>query len=157
MSTLSPVLALLRAAHFLHQSTHWTVRGSNFFADHQLFDLLYNALPEEIDTLAEKMVNQAGEDSVNPATQVAMMHQSLGFWLLHPDPIQRAIQIERDIQEAVVAARKSMSEQGLLTVGLDNFLAGLADSHEKALYLLGQRSKTAHYLVQKVASRYLGR
>ena len=59
----------------------------------------------------------------------------------NPDALaKRALEVERAIQEGISAARQTLDEIGALSYGLDNFLAGLADGHEKALYLLSRRT-----------------
>jgi hypothetical protein len=46
---------------------------------------------------------------------------------------------ELAIQDGISAARQTLQEQGRLSLGMDNFLAQLADDHETALYKLRQR------------------
>jgi DNA-binding ferritin-like protein len=54
MNILLQLLAILRALQWSHQTAHWKVRGEPFYGDHLLFQKLYEAVGEEIDTLAEK-------------------------------------------------------------------------------------------------------
>lgn len=154
---LAPLLALLRAAHLSHWTTHWTVEGTAFFADHQLFDQLYNALPGEIDTLAEKSVFLLGADVVDLKEQLALMLECSQYWLTERNLYTRALLVENDIQEAIKAAKKTLADNNMLSLGLDNFLAQMADDHEKAKYLLGQRLKQEKVasMAQRIASRWV--
>ena len=138
------LLALLRAARLVHQTAHHLSSGPNFAADHALYGELYEALGDEIDTLAEKAVYMGAPlDAADLAERVAQLTQRLSPTgaRTNPDALaKRALEVERAIQEGISAARQTLDEVGALSYGLDNFLAGLADNHEKALYLLSRRT-----------------
>jgi DNA-binding ferritin-like protein len=155
---LSSLLALLRAAHQAHWTAHWSVEGTSFYADHELLGRLYNAIPGEIDGLAEKIVAIHGAAAVSLVDQLALMHVYGEKWAsvspMDPNPIRRAMIIESDIQEAIKVVRDALKAQDALPLGLDNFLSGVADAHETALYLLGQRSKDSA-MAARVASRHM--
>lgn len=139
MQHLFNLLAVLRAAQMSHHHAHWCVKGEAFFADHELFSDLYTSMDSEIDTLAEKSVNQFGVKVVDLCAQLAMMHKCAETWDSEPDLYRRALEIEQGIQRAIVHCRKALDADDALSLGLDNFLVGIADSHEKPLYLLGRR------------------
>lgn len=152
---LGNLLACLKAAHHAHWTAHWTSEGGNSYSDHLLFDKLYSAIPEEIDGLAEKIVAMYGAAGVALPEQMLEMARYINKWLIdYPSLVSQASAIEADIQEAIETARNAMEAEGALTLGLDNFLQGLADSHETPQYLLGQRLRDS---VSRVAAKFLSR
>ena len=152
---LSSFLALLRAAHQAHWTAHWTVSGDNFYGDHLMFERLYTSITAEIDGLAEKIVKMCGPESVRLSDQLAMMHKLANRWETQPDAIARAEMIESDIQIEVDAVHAVLKREGVMTMGMDNFLQGVADAHETPEYLLGQRSSITKSLVERVANAYV--
>lgn len=142
---LSELLSFLRALHFLHWTSHWQVRGLSFYADHQLLERLYTAIPAEIDVLAEKLVQVDGVDSVNPIAQMDGMRLWLDRWTSEPNLYQRSLLAEQDLQGLVRQVYEDVKASGSMSLGLDDFLMSLANDHETHLYLLQQRclSKTA--------------
>jgi len=137
LSALQHLLALLRAIHFSHTTSHWQVRGLPFFGDHRMMERLYHAVEGEIDALAEKLVGEFGPESVAPAAQAAQVAA-----LLAPfggvTPIDRALALEDLLQATLRATYQSLKGEGM-SLGLDDFLMATANSHESALYLLRQR------------------
>ena len=51
---LVAVLVSLRALALLHQTHHWLSDGPEYYADHLLFERLYNETVEEIDAIGER-------------------------------------------------------------------------------------------------------
>ncbi len=155
------LLALLRAVGWSHWTAHWQTEGPEFYADHQLFDRLYGTTIGEIDQLAEKLVAKYGAEAVHPVGQANLMTTALVDWSSEGDPIQRALWAERALQIGIKACREQAKEDGELSLGMEDFLAGLANKHEEHLYLLGQRGKGrtasqrwASSLVERVAARH---
>jgi DNA-binding ferritin-like protein len=58
-SLLRSLLSLLRALDWHYRTAHWQVWGEAQYGDHLMFQRFYEAMPDEIDTLAEKMVGIA--------------------------------------------------------------------------------------------------
>lgn len=153
---LALLLAYLRAAQQAHWTAHWQAQGSSFYGDHLLFERLYSALSGEIDTLAEKLVAKYGAEAVDLSKQMASVADLGSKWGQEPNLVARAFLIEEDLQGAIESVMGLTDEASELSLGLENFLGQLADSHETALYLLGQRldgGRTAR-AAQRVASRY---
>ena len=139
---LQMLLAVLRAAHFAHWTSHWQVKGQNFYGDHQLMDRVYNTLIEEIDTLAEKIVGTYGASAVNAVEQAQLMaNHLLPLSEAHAmnNPIRRALLIEEGLQVVFKNTYDMLKEQGGLTLGMDDFIMSMANTHESNLYLLRQR------------------
>lgn len=141
-SRLLNLLALLRAAQLVHHTAHWQTRGATFYADHQLFARLYGDVLEEADGLAEKLVYLLGPEAVDALDQVLRLHAAVRKAVeVSADLVQRSYALEMSLQAAIAAAREGLAAEGKLPLGLDNYLAGLADAHETACYLLRQRSE----------------
>jgi DNA-binding ferritin-like protein len=147
---LASLLGLLRAMHWLHWTSHWTVEGDPFYGDHLLFQRLYEAMPDEIDGLAEKIVATYGVGAVNPVAQAEIMMSLLRRWETTQGIMAKALVAEQDLQRAVGALLTSLPATGELSTGLGNYLEDLLDKHETNLYLLGQRGRGS-----KLAARYL--
>lgn len=170
MKLLLQLLSILRAIHWAHWGAHWKVKGDPFYADHLLFQRLYEGMGEEIDGLAEKIVGIYGPQTVSDTD---VMAESLRFLNQYGDGTEanmytglcaRALAMEQHLQKAIKDAYDGLKESGEITLGLDDFLMSLASAHETALYLLGQKLRTAslrktsapgdpHWMVAKYAGR----
>lgn len=139
MEQLFDLLAILRAAGVSHQFAHWTTKGCNFYGDHLLFERIYAPIADQVDGLAEKAVQKYGPKVVDPCAQLEQMHHFIEMWDKERDLIGRALLVEHGIQHCITVARQKLGKE--MGLGLDNFLAQLADDHETPLYLLGQRGK----------------
>jgi len=139
MDHLFDLLAILRAAGVSHQHAHWTSKGCNFYGDHLLFERIYTPIADQVDGLAEKAVQKYGPKVVDPCAQLEQMRHFMEMWEKEKDLVGRALLVEHGIQYCISTARHKLGKD--LSIGLDNFLAQLADDHETPLYLLGQRGK----------------
>lgn len=137
-NTLAGVLAALRAVHWSHWTSHWQAAGGPYYGDHLMLERLYNAVTEEIDTLAEKMVDMCGAASVDPVVQAHMMTRVLEAQQ-DADPIRRAYKVEMLLQSILATAFQRLEASRELSLGMNDFLAATANAHETALYLLNRR------------------
>jgi DNA-binding ferritin-like protein len=137
-SALSRLVALLRAVQLLHHTAHWQTAGATFYGDHLMFERLYSGMTEEYDGLAEKAVYLAGVAVVDAVVQVQLIADFVDNFV-EADRVSRALAAEMMLQEEIEECRATLGEAGELPIGLDNFLQGIADSHETACYLLKQR------------------
>jgi len=147
LPSLGAVLAFLRALSVIHQSHHWMTTGPAFYADHLLFDRIYNDLLSEIDAIAERAVGMSSPVLVQPMLQVK--HVGLLVSALYEEGSDRETPSDAMIQRSLVAElrflllmqvlTKELKESGELTRGTDNLLAGIEDKHEEHVYLLKQR------------------
>lgn len=140
---LVAILGSLRALAILHQTHHWQAAGDSFFADHKLFEELYTASSDQIDPLAEKIVGLSGKaELVGFSKHVIGISSFLSEVKSHgtsDDPARRSLDAEKMFVALVESVMKRLEVRGLLTRGLENLLGGLADEHEKFIYLLGRR------------------
>jgi DNA-binding ferritin-like protein len=146
-SELSVILVQLRYLANMHQTHHWVSKGDPFYGDHLLFQRLYETVVGEIDSLAEKAVGLGSERNVDLSLQLKQLEKmcsgAYGMTQMIPSPtelIKRSLAAEKNFIKTVSILVQSMKDQGLLTRGLDNMLAGIEDVHESHVYLLKQRS-----------------
>ena len=146
------LLAFLRALHWFHWTAHWQVTGS--YGNHLLFEKMYSQTKGEIDQLAEKCVAYFGVNSVNEHDQAKKMSAILKWVDDSDDPLHRALALEEKFQGYILATHEMIVGAKKMTIGFDNLIQGVADTHEQHLYLLRQATST-HKLGSRVASKYL--
>ena len=150
---LAALLVAIRAASMIHQSHHWRTKGGHFYADHLLFERLYNDSQEHIDRLAERTVGLGAPPLVEPIKQadqigvcVRAAYASISGDFPVPDFYAVvSLQKEYRVLEAVRVVRAALEQSGNLTDGTDNLLQDLADKHEEFVYLLKQRVSGTSY------------
>jgi starvation-inducible DNA-binding protein len=145
---LSAVLAVLRAASFLHQTHHWQTSGPSYYADHLLFDRLYNDSQPFIDQVAERAVGLGSAALVAPTQQAALVSHVLGM-VASPTAgagslVDASLKAESLVLSVVGEAIAVLTASNTLTPGVDNLLQGIADLHETFVYLLKQRFSVSY-------------
>jgi DNA-binding ferritin-like protein len=138
VKTLSGLLVLLRAVHWSHWTSHWVAKGSGFYQDHLLFQRFYEAMPKEIDAMAEKTVEVEGEEAVGAYDQAYEMARILAALQNDDDLLQRALRAEITLLAEIEHTTNAMRHLGR-SAGVENMLQGLSDAHETNLYLLKRR------------------
>jgi hypothetical protein len=147
---LPTVLVFLKALVNIHQSHHWLTHGDSYYADHLLFERLYNQTIEDVDGVAEK--------AIGTGCPLALMHPGLqasivahlvkkycgdGVQYLGGETPREYLEVsllaESRFMSCMSAIAKIMKGNGSLSRGVDNLLAGIEDKHESHLYLLRQR------------------
>lgn len=142
VSELQGLLGVLRALHWLHWTAHWQSQGLSQYGDHQLFERLYTGVVDEIDALAEKIVAYGVTASVSPTLSIQRAAIWLQTWTEGESTVtpDMALQAERDLQSVLSDVFHAVKGKSL---GLDDFLQGLANDHETNIYLLQQRCERA--------------
>lgn len=140
-SPLPSLLAALQAASLLHQMHHWMCKGPTFFADHGLFERLYNESLEGIDQLAEKAVGKGVVLTVGDQVNNIAFYEGL-FCKDSHDMVARSLKAEYVCLEMIHLYLGDLKDTKGMTHGLSNLLEGLADKHESFVYLLQQRDAT---------------
>jgi DNA-binding ferritin-like protein len=135
---LSTLLAYMRALQWVHHTNHWEVAGD--YGDHLLLQRLYEAMDDEIDTLAEKIVGLYTTMAVDAVDQSRLNHQFIQGLAQWNRPLNQSLVAEKTFQRILVTVRERLEANGSLTLGLDDFLAATASAHETAVYLLKQRT-----------------
>lgn len=165
-SPLSMVLTFMLALSHVHQTHHWQTAGQSFYADHLLFERLYNESFDFIDQVAERAVGIYGVGSVDPFLQATGVQMVVAFVCGHTkdDTMQPSLEahtpelmVERSLRgevkflKVLEASIQALGEFGKLSPGTSNLLEGVSDKHETFVYLLRQRSqsKQAAYTYQR--------
>lgn len=146
---LAVLLAYLRSLAIIHQQHHWTTSGTSYYEDHLLFERLYDATNDSVDSVAEKCVGLGDESTIDLQLQIKTIWQFVkdnctsGFTTMSCDDtfIQKSLTAEMQFLTLANVVREHLQSNGLLTPGLDNMIAGLQDVHESHVYLLKQRLK----------------
>lgn len=142
---LSVVLVNLRFVAVVHQTHHWISKSDVFYADHLLFDRLYNKVITEIDALAEKSIGLGTTNNVDLSLQVSQLNklvQSYGAISTIPQQdelARRSLKVETSLLQVINHVLYDMKFNNTLTKGVDNMLAQMFDDHEGHIYLLKQR------------------
>ena len=123
------LLAHHRFLYLAYQNLHWTSQGHAFYADHLLFQRLYEKLGEESDLIAERAVGLGLSNEV-----VGLQH--LAPLCAAPMALETVVEMERTLSIAL-----SDFEAKADSLGAKDLLATLASSREEDIYLLGQRVK----------------
>jgi DNA-binding ferritin-like protein len=145
---LSVLLVYLKFLAAVHQNHHWTAKGDPYYGDHLLFERIYGALPEEIDSVAEKAIGLGTSANVDLTLQTMQLNrlvQGYGMMQTIPQPTElakRSLLAELNFLAVTAHLVQCMKEQGVLTRGLDNLIAGIEDKHETHVYLLKQRCRS---------------
>lgn len=140
VQTLQNLLGALRAAHWSHWTSHWQTLGPTYYGDHLLLQRIYEAMPAEIDTLAEKMVGMYGSAVVDAVCQAHVMIEFLEAQDI-PDPISRALAVEEHLQVFLQDVFTRLETSNTLSLGMNDFIAATANAHETFIYLLRQRTR----------------
>jgi len=141
LSPLSDVLAHLRAAAHVHQTHHWQTRGKEYYADHLLFERLYNDGQPFIDQVAERAVGGGSVDLVDGLKQVDKVGEIVHkMYATAEDMVKRSLAAENMVLEVIKAAINTLSSADDISYGTSNLLEGIYDMHETFVYLLKQRN-----------------
>jgi DNA-binding ferritin-like protein len=147
MAELAALLSFMRAINLAHQTHHWQASGPSFYADHQLFERLYNDTLKMIDQLAERSVGVGTPVLVNAviqSTHVLLILKELynGAPLVASPDENVLISLKGALRFLVLLqiVSKLMKAKGTMTDGIENLLQSFADKHEEFVYLLKQRS-----------------
>lgn len=146
LGELGALVAILRAAAIVHQTHHWQTRGDTFFADHLLYERLYNESLDLIDRTAERAVGSGHRLLVQPVIQANQVGPLVKFFCgdLRSDPSPDDYAAVSFMTEVYVLSFLGMAHHmletaQLLTHGTDNLLQDASDKHESFVYLLRQR------------------
>lgn len=137
---LSYVWANLRAEHQLFWTYHWRSKGKDYYGDHLLYQRLYEARVAEIDRVAEVLMALGGPAAVDPMRSWAAVERTIAATeaIRGPD-VQKAVSVVTDTLQKLEAANEAVG-RSRFPLAVNNVIAGIADSHLEALYLLQQRA-----------------
>jgi len=141
-------LSMLKAMREYYHFAHWVSKMDPFYADHSLFQRLYESLDDEIDGAAEKFIGLIGEESVflpNLINSTCQIVDKLKIPeskdLCGAELAKHGIKIEKAFLRLSEDMYDTMKKDGSMTLGLDDMIMANCNSHEDTLYLLKQRCK----------------
>jgi len=140
INALLGVWAAVRAEHQLFWTYHWRSKGAPYYGDHLLWQRLYEARVPEIDRMAEVIMAIGGPSAVDPmrswvaVSDIINRSENLG-----PTDPARGVALVADTLNRIDAANEMLAGAAN-TLAINNVLAGFADKHLEALYLLRQRA-----------------
>ncbi len=140
-ASMTSLLGALQGAALLHQTHHWSTKGRAFYADHLLFERLYNESLEFIDQVAERMVG-LGKPAILAHVQASLaltFVQQCGQPSTPDEMVSSSLRGELAILRLVGLVIAAFDSADALTHGTSNLLEGVADKHEGFVYLLQQR------------------
>jgi len=107
-----------------------------------LLQRLYSELDNEksIDALGERMVAYFGAASVDPAVVENLTQTYVTKGAKGVNRFEALLELELSLKQRIREAWKAnQAPDGEFSLGLDNFLSGLSDTRDTAIYLLQQR------------------
>lgn len=135
------LMASLKASQWMHQANFWLVKGENHYGLHEMMKHILDPIDEQMNDLGNIFVSNFGEDCMNPEI-IDLMSKSYCREACRKDNlILKSITVENQVQNRCKIVYNSLKEAGLLTLGLDEMLMGIAKEHEDSLYHLRQTSK----------------
>jgi DNA-binding ferritin-like protein len=141
-------LPLIRANQMWFHAAHHITRGTGFAGDHaKIYGKIYKDYDDVYDGAAEKAVGLCEESLACPAIVAPAAAQIV---IKYSQPckstalqiVNSGLNIERNFLGYLETSIVSLRTSGEMSLGLDNYIAGVADRHETFLYFLQQRSKT---------------
>jgi starvation-inducible DNA-binding protein len=132
---LNDYLCLLRAAYIIHQNSHWTCSGPNFYSSHLLFQRLYESTTEKTDELAEKIVGLFSNKALLLQSQPSKLENILSKFD-NDDPLDNSFHIEQTIFQFLEKEYENIKSN--ITKGLDDMWMSHQHKTEESLYLLKQ-------------------
>jgi len=151
VAALIDVWALIQAEYWLFWSWHWRAKGSGFYQLHLLYQRIYEERPAEIDRMAELIAAVGGSDALAPAATLRDVQGFVAAVERAPGAdLQKAVATVHAVLKALDAANAAAAEIPF-SLGAQNVLAGIADTHLRDLYLLQQQAGGAVVMGRPVA------
>ena len=142
------LVVALRGMQIWFHGAHVLAKGTGFSGDHvNLFGRIYTEIDEQLDSAMEKAIGITGDESVVCPKKVIETLSKMSD--LYDSPSDSpSIEIARighnivsDFLLALEVIYLALKAQEMMTLGVEDFIAGLANTHEGYSYLLGQRIK----------------
>ena len=142
---LAIFLGITEALTMLHHSHHWETQGPTFYADHLLFQRLYEDTQGEIDVLGEKLIGLTNESKLaNYFIRIKVIQKFMDMVTTQDPYVVVSLNAEKLYLMIGKFIIMNFAGAGLLTSGLENMLGGILDKHEEHLFLLQNRLPVLH-------------
>jgi hypothetical protein len=142
-SPLTYLLSTLQAASLIHQTHHWSTNGPTFFADHLLFERLYNESQQVIDQLAEMAVGSNSTKAIDAIVQATQMLDVVKYLRGVADAVEGPRELalvrlslfsEMQVLKLVDQTFVEFEQSQQLSHGLSKLLEDIAYLHETFVY-----------------------
>ncbi len=133
---------ILQACLTYSRTAHWITKGEAYYADHLMFERIYNELNELQDSFAEKAVAHFSEHSIDPIKFTKVLYDLIKELKPEPTPKDLIDNLIKFIKLSITSIDELyaiLKKENKLTMGLDDLLMAMCNTHEHHLYLLGQR------------------
>ena len=141
VNALVAVHVALRVEELLFHVFHWRSKGADYYGDHLLYQRLYQDRAIEIDRIGEVLLALGGPGSVAPSTTIIGMQDLAARVEATPGPdAVRGLALVNETLRRINDANDLLGKTSY-SLSVNNVLAGFADKHLEALYLLKQRSE----------------
>ena len=132
------LISKLHALSMYYQTAHWQCKNSVYYADHLLFDRLYDEASERIDQVAEKAIGITGNVAiVNLPEILKKTYNEIKSLTYAASENVKFFEDALQMEEALLMFCTSQEEGK--SVGVRNMLGDIADESESRVYLLKQR------------------
>lgn len=141
VNALVAVHVALEVEQMLFHAYHWRSKGQDYYGDHLLYQRLYQDRALEIDRIGEVLVALGGTDSVLPNITVVGMQDLIGRVeaTKGPDAVKGLALVNETLRR--INSANDLVGKDAYALSVNNVLAGFADKHLEALYLLKQRAE----------------
>lgn len=134
------VWSALHGEYWLFWTLHWQSKGPNAYGDHLLYQRLYEARVGEIDRVAEIISAVGGSSLLHPEQGMQAAHRFVSGVMADPrSNVERGLYAVGAVRYALAEANRA-AEGTPFALEINNALAGFADKHLEAEYLLKQRA-----------------
>ena len=141
VNALVAVHVALRVEELLFHVFHWRSKGADYYGDHLLYQRLYQDRAIEIDRIGEVLLALGGPGSVAPSTTIIGMQDLVARVEATPgSDALRGLALVNETLRRINDANDLLGKTSY-SLSVNNVLAGFADKHLEALYLLKQRSE----------------
>jgi len=136
---LAQSVGLLRGLAILHQQAHWTSAGNEYYGDHLLFQRLYDAVSEDIDSVAEKLAGVFDPSFLDVGYHANITKKFIDTMNTTDNLVERNLKAEKAFVTFNSKIYEKIKESGEMTLGLDDLIMSVSSKHEENIYLLQQR------------------
>jgi len=133
---LNEYLAMLRLVALIHQHGHWKCKSPEFYANHLLFERIYDNAAERVDGIAEKLIGLYGNAALKHDGQTKLINKMNKY--TSDDHIQNSLDAEKDFIEMAEDLYNRIKEIGEMTLGLDDLIMAQSSEAETSVFLLSQ-------------------
>lgn len=136
VDALNPILATLTDLHAQVKHAHWNVKSPQFYSLHKLFDELAESIPDDADTVAERIGALGGY--ARGTIQMACSDTKIGNL---PEPLVDGVGLVRDLIDKFAAAENLLRTSSEMIDKMGdcvsaNMLQDMAHRLGKGLYFL---------------------